>query len=105
MPDVALLDLAMPRLGGMKALRQIARDCREVRVLVLTMHDDPVYLRSALAAGASGHLLKRAVDAEMVAAIRAAYRGGVYLGSALGQRSCRRHARKMQQRSWSCSAV
>lgn len=78
-PDVALLDLTMPRVGGMKALQQIARDCGEVRVLVLTMHDDPAYLRSAMAFGASGYLLKRAVDAELIAAIRAVYRGGVYV--------------------------
>src|SRR5580658_1890997 len=56
-PDVALMDLTMPRVGGMKALQEIARNGRETRVLVLTMHDDPAYLRSALAAGASGYLL------------------------------------------------
>jgi len=78
-PDVALLDLTMPRVGGMKALQQMTRDCSEVRVLILTMHDDPAYLRSALAAGASGYLLKRAVDAELIAAIRAVHRGGVFV--------------------------
>jgi two-component system response regulator NreC len=78
-PDVALLDLTMPRFGGMKALEKIARECSETRVLVLTMHDDPAYLRSALAAGASGYLLKRAVDAELIAAIRAVHRGGIYV--------------------------
>ena len=78
-PDVALLDLTMPRVGGMKVLQEMARDCREVRVLVLTMHDDPAYLRSALAAGASGYLLKRAVDAELIAAIRALHRGGIFV--------------------------
>ncbi|MDR3776418.1 MAG: response regulator transcription factor [Terracidiphilus sp.] len=78
-PDVALLDLTMPRVGGMKALQEIMHDCREVRVLILTMHDDPAYLRSAMAVGASGYLLKRAVDAELIAAIRAVYRGGVYV--------------------------
>jgi len=78
-PDVALLDLTMPRVGGMKALEELARDCREIKVLVLTMHDDPAYLRSALAAGASGYLLKRAVDAELIAAIRAVHRGGVFV--------------------------
>jgi len=78
-PDVALLDLTMPRGGGMKALQEMARHSREVRVVVLTMHDDPAYLRSALAAGASGYLLKRAVDAELIAAIRAVHRGGVYV--------------------------
>jgi two-component system response regulator NreC len=78
-PDVTLLDLTMPRVGGMKALQEIARSCRETRVLVLTMHDDPAYLRSALAAGASGYLLKRAVDAELIAAIRAVHRGGIFV--------------------------
>ncbi len=78
-PDVTLLDLTMPRVGGMKALQEIARDCRETRVLVLTMHDDPAYLRSTLAAGASGYLLKRAVDSELIAAIRAVHRGGVFV--------------------------
>jgi two-component system response regulator NreC len=78
-PDVALLDLTMPRVGGMKALLAMAREFPEVRVLVLTMHDDPAYLRSALAAGACGYLLKRAVDAELIAAIRAVHRGGTFV--------------------------
>jgi two-component system response regulator NreC len=78
-PDVTLLDLTMPQVGGMKALQEIARTCRETRVLVLTMHDDPAYLRSALAAGASGYLLKRAVDAELLAAIRAVHHGGIFV--------------------------
>ncbi len=69
----------MPRVGGMEALREMARHCRTTRVLVLTMHDDPAYLRSALAAGASGYLLKRAVDSELIAAIRAVDRGGTFV--------------------------
>jgi two-component system, NarL family, response regulator NreC len=78
-PDVTLLDLTMPRVGGLKALQEIGWKCRETRVLILTMHDDPAYLRSALAAGASGYLLKRAVDTELLAAIRAVHRGGIFL--------------------------
>lgn len=78
-PDVALLDLTMPRVGGMKALEKMTRDCSETRVLVLTMHDDPAYLRSALAVGAAGYLLKRAVDSELLAAIRAVHRGGIFV--------------------------
>lgn len=78
-PDVALLDLTMPGVGGMKALEKMARDCPKTRVLVLTMHDDPAYLRSALAAGAVGYLLKKAVDAELISAIRAVHRGGVFV--------------------------
>ena len=78
-PDVTLLDLTMPRVGGMQALQEIARNYRKTKVLILTMHDDPAYLRSALAAGASGYLLKRAVDAELIAAIRAVHRGGIFV--------------------------
>src|SRR5579872_1246868 len=84
-PDVALLDLTMPRVGGMQALQKMARECSETRVLVLTMHDDAAYLRSALAAGASGYLLKRAVDAELLAAIRAVHRGGIFIDPRLAQ--------------------
>jgi two-component system response regulator NreC len=82
-PDVALLDLSMPRSNGMGALEGIARCCPETRVLVLSMHDDPAYLRSALAAGASGYVLKRAVDTELLAAIRAVRRGGVFVDPSL----------------------
>jgi len=78
-PDVTVLDLTMPRVGGMKALQEIARNGSGTKVLILTMHDDPAYLRSALAAGASGYLLKRAVDAELLAAIRAVHRGGIFV--------------------------
>jgi len=82
-PDVALLDLTMPRVGGMKALQEIVRTCHETRVLVLTMHNDPAYLRSVLAAGASGYVLKRSVDAELLAAIRAIHRGGTFVDPSL----------------------
>ena len=78
-PDVALLDLTMPGSGGMRALQEMVRTYRKTRVLVLTMHDDPAYLRSALAAGASGYLLKRTVDAELLAAIRAVHHGGIFV--------------------------
>src|SRR3989442_15635917 len=60
-PQVALMDLTMPGSGGMGALEEIARCCPDTRVLILSMHDDPAYLRSVLAAGARGYVLKRAV--------------------------------------------
>lgn len=82
-PDVALLDLTMPQFGGMRALQEIVRIGRETRVLILTMHDDPAYLRSVLAAGASGYVLKRSVDAELLAAIRAVHRGGTFVDPSL----------------------
>ena len=82
-PDVALLDLTMPAAGGMAAIQRIVRDLRETHVLVLTMHDDLAYLRSVLAAGASGYVLKRSVDAELLAAIRAVHRGGTFVDPSL----------------------
>jgi two-component system response regulator NreC len=83
LPDVALMDLTMPKTGGMEALQDIVRNCPETRVLVLTMHDDPAYLRSVLTAGASGYVLKRSVDAELLAAIRAVHRGGTFVDPSL----------------------
>jgi two-component system response regulator NreC len=77
-PDVALLDLTMPG-GGLKALQEIVRTCSQTRVLVLTMHEDPVNLRAAMAAGASGYLSKKAADTELIAAIHAVHSGGTYL--------------------------
>jgi two-component system response regulator NreC len=82
-PDVALLDLTMPGSGGMGALEEIARCCPDTRVLVLSMHDDPAYLRSVLASGASGYVSKRAIDTELLAAIRAVHRGGVFIDPSL----------------------
>jgi len=82
-PDVALMDLTMPRTGGMRALQEIVRTGAKTRVLVLTMHDDPAYLRSVLAAGAAGYVLKRSVDAELLTAIRAVHQGGTFVDPSL----------------------
>ena len=78
-PDVALMDLTMPPAGGTPAIQEITRILTKTRVLVLTMHDDPAYLRAVLAAGAAGYVLKRSVDSELLAAIRAVHRGGVFV--------------------------
>ncbi len=78
-PDVLLLDVAMPRLGGLEALPRIREASPETRVLMLTMYEDEEYLREALRAGAVGYLLKRAAAEELLSAIRTVYHGGVYL--------------------------
>jgi two-component system, NarL family, response regulator NreC len=82
-PDVVLMDITMPGAGGIEATGRIVRDCPGVRVLVLTMHDDAAYLRSVLAAGASGYVLKRSADTELLSAIRLTHRGETYLESSL----------------------
>jgi two-component system response regulator NreC len=78
-PDVILLDLAMPGMSGLEALRMIKRDSPGTRALILSQYDDESYLRRALEAGASGYVLKRAADVELLSAIRAVARGEVYL--------------------------
>lgn len=82
-PDVVVMDLTMPGGGGMKAIERIRHQCPAARVLVLTMHDAPAYLRSALAAGASGYVVKSAADSELLAAIRTVHRGRVALDPSL----------------------
>jgi DNA-binding NarL/FixJ family response regulator len=74
-PDVVILDLTMPKLSGFEALQQILADNPATRVLILTMHDDPAYGRSLLAAGALGYVTKRAADRELLTAIRAVREG------------------------------
>jgi len=81
--DLVLLDLSMPRLGGLNALPAIRDRAPNTRVLVLTMHADEEYLRQALAAGAVGYVLKQAADQELLSAIRAVMRGEVYIHPAM----------------------
>lgn len=78
-PEVALIDVNMPRLDGLEAIRRLKTAAPEVRVLVLTMYDDEGYLRRALEYGAAGYVLKRAADSELMAAIRAVARGETYV--------------------------
>jgi two-component system, NarL family, response regulator NreC len=82
-PDIILLDLTMPRLGGLDVLPLLRQRAPQARVLILTMHDDESYLRQALAAGASGYVLKQAADVELISAIQAVKRGDVYVHSAM----------------------
>src|SRR5690606_22859317 len=85
-PDLILLDLNMPGLDGLAALPQIREQSPDSRVLILTMHDDVSYLQQALNAGASGYVLKRAVDSELLLAIETVLRGETYVHSAMTQK-------------------
>lgn len=78
-PDVALIDLSMPSHDGFHAIRQVSRASPATRVLVLTMHDDPGYLRLALSAGAAGYVVKTAVDSELLTAIRTVAQGRTFV--------------------------
>ena len=82
-PDVVLMDLTMPGIGGSEATGRIKYENPGIKVLVLTMHDDPSYLRQLLIAGASGYVVKKSAAADLLSAIRAAHRGEVFLDSSL----------------------
>jgi DNA-binding NarL/FixJ family response regulator len=77
--DLAVLDVAMPRMTGLQAARDIATRAEGVRVLMLSMHDNEQYFFQALRAGASGYLLKTAAERDLVAACRSAMRGEPFL--------------------------
>lgn len=85
-PDVVLLDVVMPGRSGLEALGEVLEAAPDAKVLVLSMQDDPRYVREAFAAGASGYLLKEAADAELVAALREVAAGSHYVHPALGAR-------------------
>jgi DNA-binding NarL/FixJ family response regulator len=78
-PDLAILDVKMPKLTGLQATREIKSQAPEVSVLILSMHDDERYLFEALKAGASGYVLKAQADTDLLAAIRAVARGEPFL--------------------------
>ena len=85
-PDVVLMDVVMPEKSGIEAIPGVLEVAPEAKVLVLSMQDDPSYVREAFAAGASGYVLKEAADAEVVAAVREVARGNPYVHPALGAR-------------------
>lgn len=76
-PEVIILDLSMPG-GGNQLIEKITRLFPQTKVLVLTMHDDPAYVRLALASGASGFVVKKAADTELLNAIRTISKGGIF---------------------------
>jgi len=78
-PDLVLMDIAMPGLGGLEATLQIRKDLPDVKVLVLTQYEDREYVHRFMKLGVAGYVLKKLAGAELVAAVRAAARGGLVL--------------------------
>jgi DNA-binding NarL/FixJ family response regulator len=78
-PDVVLLDISMPGLNGIEAALQLRKDLPGAKIVFLTMHSDPVYLKGALRAGARGYVLKECAAAELVEAIHRVLRGETYI--------------------------
>jgi DNA-binding NarL/FixJ family response regulator len=82
-PDVAVLDISMPELNGIVLSRRLAADMPDLRLLVLTLHEDRAYLNQALEAGVRGYVLKRSAVENLVQAIRAVMVGGIYIDPAI----------------------
>jgi two-component system response regulator NreC len=78
-PDVVILDITMPEGGGLRVISQLLKENPWSHILLLTMHEEPAYLRTAIAAGASGYVLKKSVDANLLSAIRAVSKGRKYV--------------------------
>ncbi|WP_432174348.1 response regulator [Streptomyces sp. Tue6028] len=78
-PDLAILDISMPRLTGLQAARDLSRSEPDLRILILTMYDNEQFFFEALAAGASGYVLKSVADRDLVEACRATMRGEPFL--------------------------
>ncbi len=78
-PDVILMDIGMPTLGGLEATMEIKKILPDVKILILTQYDDTLYVRRCLKAGASGYILKKAVTPDLITAIHAIASGEMYL--------------------------
>ena len=78
-PDVVLMDIAMPGLGGLEAAIEIKKEGLRARILILSQYEDREYVRRLLKAGVAGYVLKKSAGTELVGAIRAVHRGGLVL--------------------------
>lgn len=100
-PDVAILDISMPDLNGIVVARRLADEMPEIKLLVLTLHEDRAYLKQALEAGVRGYVLKRSASENLIHAIRAVVVGGLYVDPAVVDRvfdsSSARNTRKVVQ--------
>jgi DNA-binding NarL/FixJ family response regulator len=78
-PSIITLDLSMPGPSGVASIERLRAAAPDARIVVVTMHDDPAYVRSAIAMGATGYVNKAAADTELIAALRAVSRGRVFI--------------------------
>jgi two-component system response regulator NreC len=96
LPDVVLMDIAMPGLNGLEATRQIKKRFPEVQVLILTMHANEEYIFQILRAGASGYVVKQAAPTELISAIWAAYRGDSFLSPSISKTIIQEYIRQAE---------
>ncbi|MEI6179820.1 MAG: response regulator transcription factor [Chloroflexales bacterium] len=93
-PDVVIMDISMPKMNGIQTTERLKQICPEVKVLVLSVHDDTSYLRQMLAVGAAGYILKHTAADALIQAIRIVAAGGLYLEPALAEHVVSRYVRR-----------
>src|ERR1700694_1197443 len=89
-PDIVLLDIELPGLSGIETMREILRNCLEVKVIILSMYDDEQFVMSAIRSGARAFVLKKASDRDLISALRAVEKGGSYLSPQVSDRVLKR---------------
>ena len=97
-PDVVLMDIAMPGMGGLEATRQIKQKYPQTKVLILTMHETAQYLSLMLRVGATGYVVKTAASSELISAIRAVHQGDVYLYPSIARMLVKDYLQKVTMR-------
>ncbi len=95
-PDLAILDISMPELGGLEATRLIKAESPQTQVLILTMHESDEYFFRALEAGASGYLLKKAATQDLIAAARSVARGEAFLYPSVAKKLIGDYVRRVE---------
>lgn len=98
-PDVILLDVTLPDRPGIEIIAELRKRADKARVVLLTMHDDPAYLRRGLAEGAAGYLVKSAAETELLDAIRAVSAGRSYIAVSLDDRALKAAVERTGQRT------
>ena len=86
LPDVVVMDIAMPGLNGLETTRQLTKKFPKLKILILTMHDNEEYIFETLRAGAAGYLIKRSAPNELISAIQSVFRGESFLSPAVSKK-------------------
>jgi DNA-binding NarL/FixJ family response regulator len=90
-PDLMVMDLSMPRMNGFEAIRRVTKRLPRLRIVVLSMYDDPQFVAEALRDGARGYIVKQALENEFFQALDAVLKGGQYVSSSIDMESVREH--------------
>ncbi|HZK24394.1 MAG TPA: response regulator transcription factor [Oscillospiraceae bacterium] len=101
MPDLIILDLTLPDRSGIEFIKEIKKICPQIKILVLTIHEEDDYIQQVLTEGADGYLLKKAADDELILAIRAIVRGEMVVDSSLTKRLWQRYLQPVDKKQQS----